>query len=237
MVVRIVIAVFASCVGGFGYLAGLIRLTSGLLLGLGALSSYFFALLFWLSPGTEQTLFPLSVSQPPLPYLLLGIILSVLVYILFAKPRAPSSPEEAGGSHFTSLLWGMIGYIATLFVSALFWFPSDDFAGDPLHSGWMSLGGTVVFLAGISLSCLYLYRSTRGGTARHPDLMRRFVLALFAFFQLDKVPLVATYLLISDGREGSIFMASAALALAGYLPVAVFLLRATWDCRGEEVDG
>ena len=46
MIVRILLVVFISVTSGAGYLAGFVRLISGLLVGFGALVSMFFAILF-----------------------------------------------------------------------------------------------------------------------------------------------------------------------------------------------
>jgi hypothetical protein len=61
--------------------------------------------------------------------------------------------------------------------------------------------------------------------------MRRFVLGFFAFFQFDKMPLLVAYLLIYSPETQVIFPNIAALALASYLPVCIFLLKTTLDCR------
>ena len=59
--------------------------------------------------------------------------------------------------------------------------------------------------------------------------MRRFVLGLFTFFQFDKLPVLVAYLLIYSPETEVIFPNIAALALASYIPVGIFLLKTTWD--------
>ena len=63
--------------------------------------------------------------------------------------------------------------------------------------------------------------------------MRRFVLALFAFFQLYKMPALVAYLLIYSPETHIVFPKLAALALAGYLPVGLFLARLSFAAQQE----
>jgi hypothetical protein len=63
--------------------------------------------------------------------------------------------------------------------------------------------------------------------------MRRFVLGLFTVLQLDKMPLLVAYLLIYSPETKVVFPYGAALALASYVPVGIFLLQTTRQCRPE----
>jgi hypothetical protein len=91
--------------------------------------------------------------------------------------------------------------------------------------------GTGLFLLGVSVSCFLLYRAAQGSSERHPDLMRRFVLGLFTFFQLDKMPLLVAYLLIYSPETEVVFPHLAALALTSAIPVGLFLLATTRESR------
>lgn len=95
--------------------------------------------------------------------------------------------------------------------------------------------GTVIFLLGVCGSCYLLYKATKGCSENNPDLMRRFVLALFAFFQFDKMPLLVSYLLINAQDTGVIISNVGALAFAAYIPVSLFLIKTTWDAKTIEM--
>jgi hypothetical protein len=64
--------------------------------------------------------------------------------------------------------------------------------------------------------------------------MSRFVPALFSVFHLDKLPALVAYLLVYSSEPELVFPKIAALALAGYIPVAVFLIKLAFavDQRG-----
>ena len=59
--------------------------------------------------------------------------------------------------------------------------------------------------------------------------MSRFVPALFSVFHLDKVPALAAYLLVYSSEPELVFPKIAALALAAYIPVSVFLIKLTFS--------
>jgi hypothetical protein len=231
MLVRILIGGFASIVSGLGFITGLTRLMSGLLLGFGTCCSFFFALIFFLPVDSKRLLLPVYEPVPFWPYLLLGTILAALTVSLFYFHPKPLPSEPIAGKHFKYLLGGVAGYLLSIFVPSVFWFPSDKTRIGVQSSvlAWEVLLGTGLFLVGVSFSSYLLYRATRGGSDKQPDLMRRFVLGLFAFMQLDKVPLLVTYLLIYAPDSQVIFPNIGALALCSYLPVAALLMRATWD--------
>jgi hypothetical protein len=233
MVVRLLIAGFASFVAGLSYLTGLGRLMTGMLLGFGACSAVFFGVLFSLSDSENRLWFPVYETAPTWPFFLLAVILIGLTLALFLMKNRPASEEQVAGVHFKYLFGGIGGYLTSLFLSSVYWFPSDarrlstDVAS--LEKG--VLLGTCLFVVGISLSCFFFYKASKGTSERHPDLMRRFVLGLFTFFQFDKMPLLVAYLLIYSPDTRVIFPHIAAFALASYIPVAIFLLKTTLESR------
>lgn len=237
MIVRILIAGFASFVSGLGYLTGLTRLITALLVGFGALSSLFFGCLFLLPVDQERLLFPIYEKVPAWPYFLLAVVLFILVGVLFLVKARPAVGEQVSSTHFKYLIGGIGGYLTSLFFSSIYWFPSDErrLAADVSGLSTEVLVGTVIFLLGICGSCYLFYKASKGNSEQNPDLMRRFVLAFFAFIQLDKVPLLVAYLLIYEPNTGVIFPNIAALALSAYIPVAALLIKATWDSSSSEI--
>ncbi len=233
MVVRLLIAFFASFVAGLSYLTGLARMMTGLLLGFGAFCSFFFGVLFVLPVDANRLVLPLYEKVSAWPYFLLGVILAGMTLALFLLKVKTAEGEQVSPVHFKYLLGGIGGYLVSLFGSSIYWFPSDAkrLSADASRLTVEVLVGTILFLLGVSVSCYLFYRASKGTSDRHPDLMRRFVLGFFSFFQFDKMPLLVTYLLLYSPETQVVFPNIAALALASYLPVAVFLLKTTWDCR------
>lgn len=231
MVVRILIAGFASFVAGLSYLTGLARLMTGLLLGLSAFGAFFFGVLFVLPIDAERAFFPVYTTVPAWPYFLIGAILTAITVALFLVKTGPVGEEKVSAMHFKYLLGGIGGYLSSLFLSSIFWFPSDArrLSADPAALTRDVLIGTSFFLVGVSISCYLFYRASKGSSENHPDLMRRFVLAFFTFFQFDKMPILVAYLLIYSPETEVGFANIAALALASSLPVAIFLLKTTLD--------
>ena len=233
MVVRILIAGFASFVAGLSYLTGLTRMMTGLLIGFSALGSFFFGVLFFLPIDAERAIFPVYNKVPAWPYFLIGLILTAMAVALFLVKTKPVQDEQVSAVHFKYLLGGIGGYLASLFLSSVFWFPSDArrLSTAPASLTRGVLIGTSLFLVGVSISCYFLYRASKGMSERHPDLMRRFVLGFFTFFQFDKMPLLVAYLLINSPDTEVSFPNIAALALASSIPVALFLLKTTLDAK------
>ena len=231
MIVRIFIAVFASFVAGLSYLTGLAKMMTGLLLGFGAFCSFFFGVLFFLPINAERVFFPVYEKVPAWPYFIIGLILLGMAVALFLIKVHPPKEEQVSVVHFKYLLGGIGGYLTSLFLSSVYWFPSDaeKHAAEPSTLTTEVLFGTGLFLLGVSISCYLFYRASRGTSDRHPDLMRRFVLGLFTFFQFDKMPLLVAYLLIYSPDAQVSFQNIAALALASYIPVGFFLLKTTLD--------
>ena len=175
--------------------------------------------------------------MPAWPYFLLALVLLTLVGVLFLVKARPAVAEQVSSTHFKYLIGGIGGYLTSLFLSSIYWFPSDErrLAADASALSTEVLVGTVIFLLGICGSCYLFYKASKGNSEQNPDLMRRFVLAFFTFIQLDKVPLLVAYLLIYEPNTGVIFPNIAALALSAYIPVAVLLIKATWDSRSGEM--
>ncbi len=231
MVVRILIAGFASFVAGLSYLTGLAKMMTGLLLGFGAFCSFFFGILFFLPINAERDFFPVYEKVPSWPYFLIGLILLGMTVAIFLVKVKPVEEEQVSAVHFKYLLGGIGGYLTSLFFSSIYWFPSDakKLSADQSSLTMEVLIGTGFFLLGVSISCYLFYKASKGTSDRHPDLMRRFVLGLFTFFQFDKMPLLVAYLLIYSPEAQISFQNIAALALASYIPVGIFLLKTTWD--------
>ncbi|MFH0784313.1 MAG: hypothetical protein V2B20_20480 [Pseudomonadota bacterium] len=233
MIVRIFIAIFTSLVGGLSYMTGLARLMTAFLLGFGAVCSLMLGVLFVLPPHANRLFFPIYQKVPAWPYFLIGAVLAMMIPVLFLLKAKPAAPEEVSSVHFKYLFGAVGGYLVSMFASSVYWFPSDTVRRSADTSALASevLFGTCLFLAGLTVSCGLFYRASKGCSERHPDLMRRFVLGLFAFFQLDKMPLLVAYLLIYSPETGVIYPDLAALALASYIPVGIFLLRTTLDSQ------
>ena len=233
MVVRILIAGFASFVAGFSYLTGLAQMMTGLLLGFSAFCSFFFGVLFVLPIDAERAFFPVYNKVPAWPYFLIGIIMTAITVALFMLKTKPVEEERVSAVHFKFLAGGIGGYLSSLFLSSIFWFASDArrLSADPASLTRDALIGTGLFLVGVSISCYLFYRASKGSSEKHPDLMRRFVLAFFTFFQFDKMPVLVAYLLIYSPETEIGFANIAALALASSIPVALFLLKTTLDTK------
>ncbi len=233
MIIRILIAVFASSVAGLSYLAGLGRLMSSLLIGFGALASFFLAVLFFLPVDSERVFFPVLTAVPWWPYVLIGVILLAMIPAIYLFPPWRSKDQQVSQVHFKYLVAGIGGYLASLFIASVYWFPSDEKMSliSPAALRVELVIGTVFFIIGICISSYFFYLSTRGVSERHPDLMRRFVLSFFTFFQFDKIPLLVTYLLMYSPESQVQFPQIAAFALASYIPVGLFLLVATLEMK------
>ena len=236
MIIRILLAGFSSCVGGVCYLSGLMRLMSGLLIGFGVLASLFFAIVF-LMPGSEERLwFPIYGNGSSWPFFLLAFCLLSLIFWLFLARPEPAEKEQVSGLHLKYLAGGLFLYLCALFVPAFFWFPSEEkrMMTEAARLGVEVFSGVCAYLLGSSGALFLLYRASKGTTDSHPDMMRRFVPALFSFFHLDKMPALVAYLLIYSPETYVVFPKIAALALAGYIPVAIFLAKICFDFHNSE---
>ena len=234
MVVRIIIALFISVVSGACYLSGLTRLISSLLITFGVICGLFFGLVFLLPPGSERITFAVSTEGESWPFFLVSLILiGMIAYLYLHKPKGSTtaSNEELGSLHLRRLGFGVLLYVVSLFLPVLLWFPSDSTmaTGNKSQLEIMLLVGVLIFIVGISAALYLIYGATKGGTQDNPTLMSRFVPALFSVFHLDKVPALAAYLLVYSSPPELVFPKIAALALAAYIPVAVFLIKLTFS--------
>ncbi len=234
MLIRLIIALFVSFVSGVCFLAGLMRLMSALLICFGIVSAIFFGVLFSLPAGSERISFSVSATGAAWPFFLLALILAGLIAFLFRYKSEPAGYEEIGSAHLKMLAGGLLLYLFSLFFPVLLWFPSDEViqGAEPASTEIMVGLGVVIFLLGSAISLYLLYRASRGASADNPDLMRRFVPALFCFFHLDKVPALVAYLLVYSSEPQFVYPEMAALALAGYIPVSLFLAWICFSVRG-----
>ena len=230
MIVRIVIALLISMVSGVCYMAVLTRLISALLISFGVICALFFGVVFLLPPGSDRISFGVSAHGASWPFFLLALMLmGLIVYLYLHKPKNNNSMgfEELGPTHLRKLGGGALLYLVSLFLPVLLWFPSENTitTGEQSQIETMVLIGVLVFIAGISAALYLIYQSTKGGTEANPELMSRFVPALFSVFHLDKVPALVAYLLVYSAEPQLVFPKIAALALAAYIPVALFLIK------------
>jgi hypothetical protein len=233
MVIQIVLAAFLSLVFGFGYLSGMIRVMSGLLIGFGVLSSFFFGVLFIIPNLQEVVGTPVLRPGGAYPFFVLALVLSGFIAWLFTRPLKPAPEEPMGSKHIRCFAAGLLVYPVSLFVPAFFLFPSSEqrLTAAAATLEVQVLIGVLLFLVGMATALYLLYKATRGTAPGQPDMMRRFVLALFAVLHLDKMPALITYLLIYSPETGIIFPQAAALALAGYVLIGVFLVKVTGDAH------
>ncbi len=233
MIIRLFLAGFTSIVSGFCYLAGLARLMSALLIGFGVLTAFSFAIVFWLPPNAERLLFPISVSGASWPFFVIAVVLMLLIAWLFLNKSVSAEEESLSARHMKFLGGGLLLYIGSLFVPVVLWFPSDDkrLTLEISSLEIMVFVGVCLYLVGSSVALMLLYRASRGTTPDQPDLMRRFVPALFSFFHLDKMPALVAYLLIYSSEVQFVFPNIAALALIAYIPVSIFLAKICFDSR------
>jgi len=206
---------------------------SGLLLGFGVLAALFFGVVFLLPANEDRLWFPIYGGGASWPFFLLAACLAGLIVWLFLDKPRPADEQQITGSHFKYLGTGLFAYLCALFLPAFLWFPSEQrrLAADVSTLGLEVLIGVFLYLIGCCLALYLLYRSTRGTTAGHPDLMRRFVPALFSVCHLDKMPALVAYLLIYSPETHVIFPKTAALALAAYVPIGIFLIKICRECR------
>lgn len=233
MIVRILIALFASVVASVSYLTGMARLMTSLLVGFGACSSFFFGILFLLPADGERLLFPVYEQVPAWPFFVVGLILCGMIGWLYYARNTQTVEEQVSSQHFKYFLGGVGCYLTSLFFSSIFWFPSDAkrLSADLSALKVEVLLGTIVFLIGVTVSCFLFYRASRGSSLQHADLMRRFVLGFFSFFHFDKMPLLVAYLLIYAPKTEIIFPNIAALALVSYIPVSIMLVKITLETK------
>ncbi len=224
IIVRLLIAGFASFVGGVCYLTGLKKLMSALLLAFGCIISLFFGIIF-LIPNSENILgFPVFGLGGSWPFFLLAAVLACGAIIILLKERVVDEYEVLSAQHGKFLVFGLLGCVTAIFCPAFFWFPSEErrLAVAESALGLEVFIGTLVFIVLFFGSLYLLYRASLGGTEGRPDFMQRVVLAIFAVLQLEKIPALIAYLLIYSPETQIIFPAVAAFALASYVGVGIF---------------
>lgn len=232
MIVRMLIVVFVSTVGGACFLAGMNRLMSGLLLGFGVLISCFFGVLFAV-PSSEDILgVPLHGKGGSIPFFLLAFVLALMAGGLFLRKRQAYNWQPLSKSHLYDLIAAFSASLMAIFLPALLWFPSEEKMSVTELSSLETdvIIGTIIYLLLIAVSLFLFARASKGGTEKAPDFMRRIVLTLMAIFHLDKLPALIAYILIYSPETGIVFGDGAALALSSYLLVGIFLL---WINRGD----
>lgn len=227
MIIRIILILFTSLASGVCYLAGYARLTSSLLVGFGSLVSFFFGVLFLLPEEQRNLWFPVYGTSAVWPYMVIGGILAFIAYRILVQKWEKSEDEPFSSDHLQYLAGGALAYIFTIFIASYFWFPSDERrleATEPSLLLFVYIG-TGIYLAGTLCSLFLLYKASRGVAKDYPDMMRKIVLAVFAVFHFDKFPPFIAFLLIYSPETQIIYPHAAALALAAYIPVSLFLAK------------
>lgn len=167
---------------------------------------------------------------------LLALVLICIVFLILGKKREHAVEESVSTLHLQYIIGGFFAYLFSVFLSALLWFPSDErrLSLDSSALGMQVFYGTCLYIVG-TIAALYLfYKASKGVIDNYPDLMRRVVLAVFAVLQFDKMPAFIAFLLIYSPETQMIYPSIAALALATYIPVSLFLLKLSW--QSEVVD-
>lgn len=225
MIARILLIVFTSVVGAVCYLSGMNRLISALLLAFGSLLAFVFGLIFVL-PNSENILgFPVYGQGSGVLFFVLAFILVVCTCLILLKKSKKISYEQIAAEHLKFFAGGILASITAIFLPAFFWFPSEEqrvLVEESVLATQAFIGTCFYVICWIGALYLF-YRASKGGTLHRPDLMRRLVLAVFAFFQLDKIPALIAYLLIYSPETQVVFPGVAAFALASYIPMSFFL--------------
>lgn len=231
MVIRLILAIFVSGASGVCYLAGLVRLMSALLVAFGSLSAVFFGILFVVPESSRELWFPVYGGGHAWPFFSLALVLAAISALIVTSRREEVAAERVSSLHFQFLIGGFLAYLLNVFIASYFWFPSDvrRLEVDESTLGLYVFGGTCLYLGGTIISLYLFYKASKGGTGAHPDLMRRLVLTVFSVVHFDKFPALMAFLLIYSPETKVIYPAPAALALACYIPVALFLLKLSWQ--------
>lgn len=231
MIIRILLVVFISGASAVCYLSGYARLMSGLLIGFGSLVSVFFGLLFVIPEESRELWFPVYGDGSGWPFFLLALVLACIGALLFTKREEEARKETVSSSHFQFFIGGFFASLLSVFLPALLWFPSDEkrLSLDAETLGIYVFAGTCLYLIGTLASLYLFYKASRGVADNYPDLMRRLVLAIFSAIHFDKMPAFIAFLLIYSPETRIIYPSIAALALAAYIPVAIFLLKLSWQ--------
>ncbi len=230
MIVRIVLLLFISAASGICYLAGMTRLMSSLLIGFAVMVSTFFGILF-VVPESRELWFPVYGEGASWPFFLLALILIVIIGLLLRGKERKIREEQVTADHYKYFIGAFLANILSVYLPSLLWFPSDEKREslDASSLGLYVLSGTCLYLLGTIISLYLFYLASKGTAEKYPDLMRRIVLAVFSGFHFDKMPAFVAFLLIYSPETRIIYPTFAALALAAYIPVAVFLLILSWQ--------
>ncbi|MEE4243358.1 MAG: hypothetical protein V2I36_17985 [Desulfopila sp.] len=236
MIVRIFLILFISGASAVCYLAGYVRLMSGLLLGFASLVSVFFGALFVVPEENRELWFPVYGDGAAWPFFLLALLLVAIAALLFNKRQVNAPAEILSSVHYKYGIGAFVTSLLSVFLPVVFWFPSDDkrLSIDSSALGEGVLLGTCIYLIGTILSLFLFYRASKGGKPNNPDFMRRVVLALFSMLHFDKLPAFVAFLLIYSPETQIIYPSIAALALAAYIPVGLFLLKISSQCQRME---
>lgn len=231
MIIRIILALFISLASGISYLAGYVRLMSGLLAGFGVLVSAFFGILFVVPAESRDLWFPVYGQGSGWPFFLLAGILAIITALIFTRRRVRVTPELVSSIHFQYLVGGVLSYLLTVYLPTLLWFPSEErrLGMDADSLGQYVFAGTCLYIIGTIVSLYLFYLASRGGAPNYPDVMRRLVLAVFSVFHLDKVPALVAFLMIYSPETNMIYPGLAAFALSAYIPITLFLLKLSWQ--------
>ncbi len=233
MIVRILLVFFVSGASAVCYMAGYVRLMSGLLIGFGSLISVFFGLLFIIPEENRQLWFPVYGDGAGWPFFLLAVLLIGIATLLFGGKKADVSPEPVSSVHYRYVIGAFLTTLVSVFLPAFFWFPSDDkrLSLDTSALGGDVLLGTCIYLVGTLVSLFLFYKASSGVKPNNPDFMKRVVLAIFSVFHFDKLPAFVAFLLIYSPETKIIYPSIAALALAAYLPIGLFMLKISSQCQ------
>lgn len=231
MVVRILIGLFTSFIGGYCCLAGLQRLMAALLLAFGSLGSLLFAILFSVPSGSAILGYPVYGKGAPIPFYVLSFLLMAGALFLAKGRVARVSTEPLSKRHWLFLGWGLVAAVNSVFIPAFLWFPSKNklLADDANVLAVEVSVGVFVFCCLYVISLYCFYRAVKGVGMMQGDFMRRLVLAVFTVFQLDKIPMLIGYLLIYSPETQIVFAHQAAVALLSYLFTFAFF----WSTTGE----
>jgi len=227
MIIRVILALFISVASGTCFLAGLTRLMSALLVSFGALAAVFFGIFFLLPEASRESWFPVYGEGYAWPFFLLAFVLACVAGFIITSSKVEALREKVSASHYQYLIGGFFANLLSVFLPAFFLFPSDErrFSLDQFTLGLYVFGGTCLYLIGTTVSLYLFYLASKGAAANYPDLMRRLVLAIFSVFHFDKFPALIAFLLVYSPEAGVIYPSAAMVALAGYIPVSLFLLK------------
>lgn len=238
MIIRIILILFVSGATTFIYLAGIVRLMSALLVGFGGLVACFFGILFLVPASDRQLWLPVHAGGASWPFFLLALVLFGITVLFFTKRREYEVSQQMGSFHIQNLTGGLLCYLLSIFIPVFIWFPSESmrqrFGLQQLE--YFMYFGAVLYIVGTIMALVLLYRASRGSTEQYSDFMRRVVLCFFGLFQLDKIPALIGFLLVYSPDTGVVYPYAAAMVLSAYIPIALFLLKLSWQTEAEGIE-